>query len=160
MRKRLMILSYILVVILLFSACDNPITYHRKPSGQPDSKWRSEDGSVVFTIGGYTELETVVVGNGRVVPAIVYSGEPGTIFTEDGPINIFVHFSAGTSISVTSEVDDSGNDHCYEVWNCSYKSKKHFIATVQETTFFEVGQKIEFYRIDEEEFNTDGLVPQ
>lgn len=40
-------------------------------------------------------------------------------------------------------------DDQYEFWECSFKSKKHFIATVVETTFFEVGQEIEFYREDE-----------
>ena len=35
-----------------------------------------------------------------------------------------------------------------EKWHCSYKSKKRFIAEVEKTTYFEVGQKIEFTRSD------------
>lgn len=34
----------------------------------------------------------------------------------------------------------------YEYWLCSYKSEKKFVATVERTTFFNVGDKITFKR--------------
>lgn len=36
----------------------------------------------------------------------------------------------------------------YEYWVCDYKSKRKFIATVRETTFFQPGEQIVFYRVE------------
>ncbi len=50
--------------------------------------------------------------------------------------------------SVISDDVIHGYDR-YEHWNCSFINRRKFVATVEKTTFFEVGQKITFYRVDE-----------
>ena len=38
----------------------------------------------------------------------------------------------------------------YETWRGNFKRKDKFIVTVEETTYFKVGQKITFYRVDDD----------
>ena len=133
MRKKLAVLSYLLVVILFFNACGSPITYVRAPDRQPNTKWVSEDGNIVFTIPDNEALK------------------PGKIYTENGVIDVYLRFDTGVEVILYSEATDDGKRNAYELWKCSYRSKKRFVATVHKTTFFEIGQKIAFYRVDEEE---------
>ena len=133
MKKYLTTLLFILVILLLFTACGSPITYVRTPARQPNTKWVSEDGKIVFTV---PESGTY---------------KPGKIYTDNGIIDVYLRFDTGNEVILYSEADANGGRYAYELWQCAYRSKKRFIATVRETTFLEIGQKIEFCRVDEEE---------
>lgn len=110
------------------------LIYTRRPFEQHNTVWRSTDGTVEFT-----------------VPADRYCGL-GTITKDGDTVEIYVTSDTGSGMYVynKSVLDDDviALNSELEKWHCSYKSKKRFIAEVEKTTYFEVGQKIEFTRSD------------
>ena len=121
-------------VVFAFCSCENPFIYKRHPFGQPNTVWRSTDGTVEFT-----------------VPADRYCGL-GTITKDGDTVEIYVTSDTGSGMYVYNKSvfydDFIALNSELEKWHCSYKSKKRFIAEVEKTTYFEVGQKIEFTRSD------------
>ncbi len=121
-------------VVFAFCSCENPFIYKRHPFGQPNTVWRSTDGAVEFT-----------------VPDNKYAGF-GTITKDGNTVEVYIVADTGSGMYVYYKSVLDG-DVIYtkdriEKWYCSYKSKERFIAEVEETTYFEVGQKIEFTRSD------------
>ncbi len=105
------------------------------PTDQPGSKWASEDGKISFKIEG--------------VANVGY----GTMLLEDGSlIDIQFYASSGTGkeIFISIPVDNGEAVKDIEIWRGDFKHKDRFTATVKKTTYFEVGQKITFYRVDED----------
>ena len=121
-------------VVFAFCSCENPFIYKRHPFGQPNTVWRSTDGTVEFKI-----------------PEDKYAGF-GTITKDGDTVEIYVTSDTGSGMYIynKSVLDDDviALNSELEKWHCSYKSKKRFIAEVKKTTYFEVGQKIEFTRSD------------
>ncbi len=135
MKKKLKICIVILLVVLTCSACENPFTYARKPTNQPNTTWVSSDETIVFTVSSTCDTTGQMVVNGEVVEFCLTT-YPGSV------MNLYDTVVLDTNI----ETPESR----YEQWTCSYKSKAFFIATVKDTTFFEVGKEISFYRVDPE----------
>ena len=68
------------------------------------------------------------------------------IYIGEGParsVDMYIH-----PIDVLKDSAIAENNF-YEYWTCSYKSKEKFVATAVDTTFFDVGQKITFYKVSE-----------
>ena len=126
----------ILIIILLFcSACQNPIVAARRPTSQANTKWKSEDGSIVFSVDNNNLATGEMIIDNETIEFCLSTDFgidmylfPIDVLNEDGPID-------------TSDR--------YELWICSYKSKEKFVAKVEETTFFNIGDKITFYRESE-----------
>lgn len=142
MKKRLrtikivkILLCFILCgVVFTFCSCENVLIYTRRPFEQHNTVWRSTDGAVEFT-----------------VPDNKYAGF-GTITKDGNTVEVYIVADTGSGMYVYYKSVLDG-DVIYtkdriEKWYCSYKSKERFIAEVEETTYFEVGQKIEFTRSD------------
>ena len=133
MRKRMIFLPLLLAVLFLLSGYQDPIGYHRKSTLQDNTSWKSADGTISYCVN---ESASGV----------------GTLIVGDKILNIYLFEDFGRGMYILpgelydSEKIDSKHDR-YEYWECSFKSKEHFVATVIETTFFEIGQKIEFYRV-------------
>lgn len=126
----------LLLVSLLCSACQNFVVVERRPCSQPNTKWESEDGTITFTVDsgeGHATGKMIIDGN---VIEFYMTNDTGSgmhIF----PINALEN----STIDTNSES---------EYWLCSYKNKKKFVATVNVSTHFSVGEKIVFYRVDNE----------
>jgi hypothetical protein len=64
-------------------------------------------------------------------------------------------FTIGISTQLSAypidAAEDGGisSDEIYEVWYGDFLFSDRFTATVEKTTYFEAGQKIKFYRVDE-----------
>ena len=130
MKKILCVAIYITVIILMFSGCQNPIIAARRPTGQNNTKWVSEDGVLTF----YVDENYTATG--------IYAGS-------DKHINLYLVTDYGTGMHVypMNWIDATLDpEYRYELWDCDFKSKTRFVATVIETTFFEVGQEITFIR--------------
>ncbi len=128
-------ITIVFLITILLSGCQNYTDYIREPVHFPESKWRSSDGSIVFYVD-----ETCFAR--------------GTIALKDRDVEVFFTFHVDAPVMSIYPIEmidtrywTSGDQ--YEDMDCDYKSKKHFVATVVHTTFFEVGQEIEFYRVDE-----------
>lgn len=130
MKKIRLSFVFILTLILMFclSACLKEIVVNR-PADQPYSKWISEDKAIYF--------ETDKNGAGY-----------GTLTVGDEVIDI--HFATGCArvINIYIMEDDESGD-LIESWTGNFKKEDRFTATVtKKTTYYEMGEKIVFYRVD------------
>lgn len=131
MKKVICVVIYITVILLMFSGCQNPFNAERRPTGQINTKWVSEDGTISFYVDEH------------------YTAT-GTYIGDDKTINLYLVCDYGTGMYVYPinwigvRLDPK---YKYEFWLCDFKSKTQFVATVKETTFFEVGQEITFNRV-------------
>jgi len=138
--KHKFVLSLALIFVLAFcSACQNPIVVERRPCSQPNTKWMSEDKKIVFTVDDNNHAM-------------------GEMFLDGGTIGFYMTNDMGSGMHlfdlsvIDTAVETTENE--YEYWICSYKSKKEFIAIVKKTTYFDVGEKIVFHRMDGEDIAT------
>ena len=109
----------------------------KRPSDQPDTEWISEDGSIKFYVDENQHATGSMNIKGTEIP-FIFSGEIGGE-------RIWVYaIEAKDRLGLYPEEE-------YETWRGNFKRKDKFTVTVEKTTYFEVGQKITFYRVDDEE---------
>ena len=113
--------------LVLFTACNKAWDSTRNPNEQYNTKWISDDKSITFFVDNK--------GN-----------ETGTMICDNKVVN-FQLCSCLSEVSIYT-LDQDGNKSECEFWLCSYKSKKKFVATVEKTTFFKVGQTITFQQVE------------
>lgn len=135
MKKNIFLCPLLIFVLLFCSACQNPIIAERRPCSQPNTKWMSEDETIEFTVNADNRAT-------------------GKMILDGGTIEFYMTNDMGSGmhlfpIEVLKDSIIDTNDE-YEYWLCSFKNKKKFIATVKDTTYFDVGEKIVFHRIDED----------
>lgn len=135
MKKLLKLVALITCVLIIFNACAIPAEYQWKISNQLGTQWMSEDGTITFNVDYKYKITGTMEVNGETIGVFV-ALEP-----ERG---------MGLHIYPIADLEDGVLEQAskYEKWHCSYKSENMFVATVKQTTFYEVGQKITFSRID------------
>lgn len=123
----------LLIAVLCLNACAYKSWYGKRPCDQPHTEWVSEDGLMCFA--------TDENGAGT-----------GSIEIEKEKINVYIGIGPATDIDIYAEnLSDvySGTDKL-EHWIGTFEKNNEFTAIVKETTYFNVGQKIKFYRVDKE----------
>lgn len=139
MRKHRLIkpIVVLLLIILFVVLCTNCVkrTYKSflglRPCDNPGTQWTSEDGDISFHI-----LES--------------SLGTGVLRTAEQNINIYVSFDMAIGIKLYYIKDIRNNSIIgfpFETWEGNYTSDQSFVATVVESTYFDVGDKIEFHRV-------------
>lgn len=138
MKKRLLKLTLALFLIILLAVlCTNCVkrTYKSflglRPCDNPGTQWTSEDGDISFHI-----LES--------------SLGTGVLHTAEQSINIYVSFDMAIGIKLYYIKDIRNNSIIgfpFETWEGNYTSDQSFVATVVESTYFDVGDKIAFHRV-------------
>ena len=133
------VLLLFLISALLFSVFFIDVVYRRfafenwNPCIQKNTKWASEDDSIVFTVGD--------------------AGATGKMSVDDSEIEFYMITDMGGTIELhpieVSETKAIYYEKRYEFWECSYKSKNKFVATVKETTFLKEGEKITFNKVSD-----------
>ena len=69
-----------------------------------------------------------------------------------GTENKTVYFSIGPAVTIEVYMVAAEEKRDYiEHWTGDFDKEDSFTATVKETTYFEVGQKINFFRVDDDE---------
>lgn len=138
MNKRLLKFTLaLLLIILLAVLCTNCVKHTYKsylglrPCDNPGTQWASEDGDISFHINERTLGEGVMYNSGHSINICV-------IF--DMAVGIYVYDSANVS-------DTAAEGPIYEIWEGNYTSDHSFVATVIKSTYFDVGDKIEFHRV-------------
>ncbi len=132
--KKTLFCILLVAVMLFLAACQNPLVYMRKPCNQPNTVWQSEDGCITFTVSD------------RAV-----GGATGIIALDGENVEFYLTCTMGSEIFLYRLDKISDGLHVedqYEYWVCDYKSKSKFVATVRETTFFQPGEQIVFYRVE------------
>lgn len=130
----LFVTSIVIITSMLTSCVFLKYWIGKRPCDQPNTNWATEDGTISFSIDE----------NGNGTGKIVIDGET---------IDIDIGFGPATQIYI-SPLENVDGDHVYgysiEYWTGdSYRSDR-FTATVEKTTYFEVGEKLTFYRIDDD----------
>ena len=146
MKRKLIIVLTAVMICVVLCGCPNPIVARRKPSGQKNTFWQSEDNRVFFGV-----LES--------------GGATGKMYIDGSEIDFYLTDTMGGDILIynnnvlythaLTREDEYEYWVCneYEYWVCNYKNKDEFVATVKETTFFKVDEKIKFHKVDEETYN-------
>ena len=123
----------LVIIIVLLSGCKG--FRKNSPSGQPSTKWISEDGQMFF----------IVDENGDAF---------GEMLIDNETIDIYVGMGMDTTdIDIThleSKIGNSVTEISFEHWIGDFDFNDHFTATVKRTTYFHVGDKITFYRVDDD----------
>ena len=120
--------------MLFMTACPNPLVRIRQPCNQPNTVWQSEDGRITFTVGNKYDWSAT-----------------GSIQLDGENVEFYLTCTTGSGIVLYPLEKATGIFYAedqYEYWVCDYKSKRKFIATVRETTFFQPGEQIVFYRVE------------
>ena len=117
----------VLFSLVLFAVCNKAWDSTRNPNEQYNTEWISDDKSITF----FVDDEGTATG---------------TMIFDKKVVN-FQLCSWLSEVSIYT-LDQDGNKYECEFWLCSYKSKKKFVATVEKTTFFKVGQKITFQQVE------------
>jgi len=139
--KIITVISLLLLTIVLTSC--NPSDPF-EPFNQPGTKWISEDGSIFFYVQtdkrDITPNASILDKNGNIIE--LFSCASGG-FT--------IEFYSPEGVTYDDELDCLKlhlAKRC-EWWHLSQIEPNSFVAKVLETTFFEVGQKIKFHKVDE-----------
>lgn len=141
MRKHRLIKPVVisLLIILLAVLCTNCVkrTYKSwhglRPCDNPGTQWGSETGDISFC--------TSESGDGI-----------GVLYIGGQSIDIYIVFDMAVGINVYQPEnisDDAITGFPFEIWEGDYTSDQSFVATVVESTYFDVGDKIEFYRVSD-----------
>ena len=153
MKRVIKIICVVLVLGLTLSGCPNPILEARRPDYQLMSTWVSDDETIQFDVlDEWSRVEEETVG-GRTVSAICGGVRIlGTMAINEEIVTFCAAFDVNDmSIYPAEYVEASSrSDVIYETLECSYRSKRHFVAYVTDGTYLEEGQKIHFYRISPE----------
>lgn len=140
MRKSVAILIVFILMFTLTACIGFRPYFGKRPCDQPGTTWVSEDHNVVFKYSTDFELNCFVMKDGRYVEFPVAMG-PGTGITL---------FALEASPDAKSGMFGENGIHpeC-EYWEGDFWYSDHFTATVIRTTYFEVSQRITFYRQDD-----------
>ena len=117
-------------LILTLTGCIYKRFLGNRPWDQPNTTWVSEDNSIVFYIDSNWTGYGTLHHNGEIVE-FCYSEGPS--------VEIWLY---------TTDADGKVTD--LEYWYGDFKRNDRFTATVEESTFFKKGDKITFYRVDNE----------
>ena len=137
MKKYCFLLLCVLLCISLLGCND----YHgNRPIDQPNTTWISEDGNIVIEV----DSEGLAVG-------CFYADEEKINFLfRPSPVTILMYQLDEDILSEDNEtiIWSTANKPLMEKWQPKFSHNDHFTIRVKETTYFEIGQKIEFYRKD------------
>lgn len=131
------VLHILFFALMMYVKVIRPALTHY-PADQSESKWASEDGRISFQIDKVSKLGygTMVLDDGSIVNIIFFAG-----------------VTDGKTITIYANIDEE-QEKIIETWYGDFIRKDRFTATVRETTYFEVGQKITFHRVDEDKDTT------
>ena len=133
--------GYLITVVVFFIALALYGMYiyryeGKRPIDQPGRSWISEDGSIILNTDENQETTGSMTIDGVEIPFLFVDGQ--------GEV-IYIYSIDARNRDVLYPEDK------YETWMGSFNRKDKFTVTVEKTTYFEVGQKITFYRVDDEE---------
>ena len=132
---------YALILSLLGAGCIYvALSYKswqgRRPNDQPNTSWVSEDGTIHLYVDENHRGRGTLLRDGEEIPFI---------FSSDSGVCLYFYTPEGENLPGYGP----NSDYTIGIWECKYPRGDHFTATVVQTTYFEVGQKLSFYRVDE-----------
>ena len=132
MKRFYIMIVVVAITMIVLSSCRYKSWQGKRPCDQPNSEWMSENKSITFFIDK----------NGAGTGKIVNDNEVIDIHIGIGPATEIEIFPLG------NVVDNVVTGRSIEYWTGSFIQQEEFVATVKKTTYFKVGDKITFYRVD------------
>ncbi len=134
----LFVTSIVIITSMLTSCLFYKSWFGKRPWDQPNTNWATEDNTITFSIDE----------NGFGTGKIVIDGE-----------TVDIHIAKGDAIEIVIDpLENVIGDYVYgdsiEYWAGDFYRSDRFTATVEKTTYFEVGEKLTFYRIDDDSSQT------
>ena len=129
------IVCFLITILLFFCACTPYKSWlGKRPCDQPNTQWVSENGQIYINVDE----------NGQ---------SKGTILVGTEKQDIYFGIGLGGTINVYSKRSEDGYRDAdrIEHWVGDFNKENEFSVIVKETTYFEIGQKINFYRVDKED---------
>lgn len=161
-RKAISFLCLFLCLSLLLIGCRVTLWSFTNPTEQPNTIWRSEDGTMEFRISedGDCAARGTMNVNGETLDVIyniapaersitVYLAEYWDRFSHEGFVAIDLETIKDPTLWATyvdTQVMDLTN--LLEDWYCSATSRNSFKVTVQKTTYFQESDIIVFHKVD------------
>ncbi len=138
MKRYLKLAMVIIPMVLVLTGCKNIFIEYKRPDNQLGSKWLSSDKKIELVIRRDYDHDSycyITADNGE----------------SSSYILCFFDMGAGLYLydKEAADMDAFNDNNRYEQWKCQPVNRRKFVVTVEKTTFFEVGQKITFYRVDE-----------
>ena len=137
MKRFVAVTLCIIVLIVTLHGCVSPYMKANIPCNQPGTTWSTEDGTVVF----YVEEDRSFVH--------------GYIQTEDGKVEVVItmsHLTSDLHISYKDDFYSAAEDDPvphFALWKYSKVQKDVFVVEVLHSVFFQSGDILTFYKIDE-----------
>lgn len=121
-------------MLLCFSGCVFPYQpwVGNRPCDQPGSTWRSEDGSISFTVEENGTGDGIGVMN-------IDDQEIDIIFGRGVTTDIYIYYA-------DSRIGNTLTEPNFEYWVGDFRKSDAFTITVMNTTYYSEGQTIAFYR--------------
>lgn len=140
MKKVFFVITIIVLIIIvasmIFIGCFYKSWFGKRPCDQPNSNWATKDKTIVFSIDK----------NGAGTGQFAVDGEIIDFHLAIGPAEQIDIYSPEPERFIDGEIPVYG--YPFEQWVGDFNKSYKFTATVKTTTYFEVGEKITFYRID------------
>ena len=118
------------LVFVLFTSCyKNPITTRYFPTEQAGTEWATRDDTIHFYID-------------KANTGPFY----GYLKTETGKIDVRIDMGSVTSLIFVYSRDDEQRTNLLEFWNFEKINKKSVTISVEQSTYFNVGDTFVIYR--------------
>lgn len=147
MRKRIVMAVFAAILILVsLGSCSRCSRAPELPCEQCWTKWESEDGRIVLYVDQNQSFFGTITHNGEKIDILISIPIPGEhmwvkpILTYDGE-----RFNMGWD----QIIDPPEIEHWRYKYNPSPEKNNKIVIMVEETTYFEVGQKIVMWRTEE-----------
>lgn len=148
MKKKILFISSLILVIFISFIFTNYKTYlGKRPCDQPGTVWKSDDGAITFSIDESGVGKGWIDIHGESVPIVVLIG-PAT------GVDIYPL----SSIVQNNETMEVFGNTCLEHWLGTFKKDSEFIAVVEDSTYYSIGDRIYFYREKENQGENQGTV--
>ena len=160
--KKILCILLCFVVVVSMTGCPNPIHMRWVPEKFPGSVWSTEDGTITF----WVEEEDVVRFTGEddlpndrkqlltistnMFGKIKLGEEEYDFFIDSAPYCYGMTFLSQAMPEYSEDYFRTIYEYSLASWGVEYKSKKRFVATVEDSTIFEKGTEFEFFRVDTE----------
>lgn len=129
----------LLSICVFLQGCQSPLVVYRHPAPQSNSVWSTDDDTVVFYVGE-DEIDPIY----------------GSIETDDGTVEISIAMGTTTSLVDFYYGEDRRNwDHITPLERFAYgygkiiSRKEYQIEITDADAFFESGQVLTFYRVQD-----------
>lgn len=133
----LIVLSLLFIVTVAFVLTHYKSYLGKRPCDQPGTVWKSNNGAITFSI------DDLGAGTGT----INHNGETVDIAVEIGPATGLDVYPL-SSVVRDGDIRTISGDARLEHWVGTFKKDSEFTAEVKESTYYDIGDKIHFYRLD------------